>query len=256
MLLHLSSSPFEKKQCELSLVLLPSFFKLASVYVFSGERFNHLVWDRVHISGSHAGSLGRGGDGPNQMPRHELMNLDTFLKTLSYLLSLKKVKLLLKKKKKCILLASLCTLEDLVRHVAHLPDGSKRPEELHPGCSLPGASSLLWPVVLGLLHPPDLSSRWPPYSYTGTIFSLLPICWVCVLIGLRFPIYMKDFFFFLSIYVFIYLTREVLVVARGDLCRGSVVVGHGCGPSCSVACGVLVPWPGIEPASPPLQLDL
>ena len=159
MLFHLSSSPFEKKQCELSLVLLPSFFKLASVYVFSGERFNHLVWDRVHISGSHAGSLGRGGDGPNQMPRHELMNLDTFLKTLSYLLSLKKVKLLLKKKKKCILLASLCTLEDLVRHVAHLPDGSKRPEELHPGCSLPGASSLLWPVVLGLLHPPDLSSR-------------------------------------------------------------------------------------------------
>ena len=219
MLFHLSSSPFEKKQCELSLVLLPSFFKLASVYVFSGERFNHLVWDRVHISGSHAGSLGRGGYGPNQMPRHELMNLDTFLKTLSYLLSLKKVKLLLKKKKKkkCILLASLCTLEDLVRHVAHLPDGSKRPEELHPGCSLPGASSLLWPVVLGLLHPPDLSSRWPPYSYTGTIFSLLPICWVCVLIGLRFPIYMKDFFFFKYLCIYLFDSWGLSCGTRGSL---------------------------------------
>ncbi|KAB0365065.1 hypothetical protein FD754_009221 [Muntiacus muntjak] len=39
-----------------------------------------------------------------------------------------------------IFLASLCTLEDLAIHVAHLSDGSKRPGELHAGCSLPGAS--------------------------------------------------------------------------------------------------------------------
>ena len=74
---------------------------------------------------------------------------------------------------------------------------------------------------------------------------------------------MKDFLK-KSIYVFIYLTCEVLVVARGDRCCGSVVVGHGCGPSCSSPkarpfCDRQVvpteggPW--IEPASPPLQLD-
>lgn len=253
MLFHLGSSPFEKKQCELSLVLLPSFFKLASVYVFSGERFNHLVWDRVHISGSHTGSLGRGGYGPNQMPRHVLMNLDTFLKTLSYLPSLKKVKLLWKKKKKSVY---------FWLHFA--PGGSS--ETCSPLArwqqATKGAASWLLPTwgfrspvaCPWTSAPPDLSSRWPPYSYTGTIFSLWPICWVCVLIGLLFPIYMKDFLK-KSIYVFIYLTCEVLVVARGDRCCGSVVVGHGCGPSCSVTCGVLVPWPWIEPASPPLQLD-
>ena len=51
---------------------------------------------------------------------------------------------------------------------------------------------------------------------------------------------MKDFLK-KSIYVFIYLTREVSVVAGGDLCCDSVVVVLRCGPSCSVACGVLVP---------------
>lgn len=69
-----------------------------------------------------------------------------------------------------------------MRHVAHLPDGSKRPKELHPGCSLPGASGLLW-LVLGPLHlltsPPDdhlthilgLSSHYDPSA--GSVFSLV-----------------------------------------------------------------------------------
>ena len=34
-------------------------------------------------------------------------------------------------------------------------------------------------------------------------------------------------------------------------CVSSVVVAHGL--SCPAACGVLVPWPGIEPASPALE---
>ena len=59
-------------------------------------------------------------------------------------------------------------------------------------------------------------------------------------------------------YLFIRLHR-VLLASRGILCReaealecaGSVVVAHGL--SYSATCGTLVPWPGIEPASPALQ---
>ena len=190
MLFHLSSSPFEKKQCELSLVLLPSFFKLASVYVFSGERFNHLVWDRVHISGSHAGSLGRGGYGPNQMPRHELMNLDTFLKTLSYLLSLKKVKLLLKKKKKKEVYTSgftlhfggssetCCTLARWQQETRRAPSwllptwGFQSPVACCPWTSAPSwpflqMTTLLiyWDYLLIITHLLGLCSHWSSLSH-------------------------------------------------------------------------------------------
>ena len=74
--------------------------------------------------------------------------------------------------------------------------------------------------------------------------------------------------FFKKIYLFIYFwLHQVLVVARRPfvaVCRllsscgaqapkraGSVVVAHGL--SCPVACGILVPRPGIEPVSPALQ---
>ena len=42
-----------------------------------------------------------------------------------------------------------------------------------------------------------------------------------------------------------------LVVVRWLQSVGSVVVAHGL--SCSAACGILVPWPGIETASPALE---
>ena len=200
--------PFWEKQFELSLVLLPSFFKLASVRVFSGERLSHLVWGRVHISGSHTGSLGSGEEGPNWMPRHVLVNLDTFLKTLSYLPSLKKVELLLKKKKED---------EYISGFTLHFGRSSDRCSTLvrwqqatrgDLSWLLPTrASSLLWLALLGPLHPPDVSSRWPPDSSPGTVFSLLPICCVCILTGLL-PIYIKGFFFKVCLYLFIWLMRS------------------------------------------------
>ena len=62
--------------------------------------------------------------------------------------------------------------------------------------------------------------------------------------------------------MFVYLDLScVLVGAHGIFCcgawtlelwpEGSVVVALG--PRCAVACGTLVPKPGIEPASPALQ---
>ena len=72
--------------------------------------------------------------------------------------------------------------------------------------------------------------------------------------------------YFLFIYLFIWLCW-VLVAACGIFslqrmsfsscgawvpeCVGSVVVA--CGLSCPVACGILVPWPGMEPAFPALE---
>ena len=69
------------------------------------------------------------------------------------------------------------------------------------------------------------------------------------------------------VYLFIWLPRVLVVLhevfiascgifhcgARTQLlwCEGSVVVA--CGPSCSIACGILVPQPGIKPESPALQ---
>ena len=47
---------------------------------------------------------------------------------------------------------------------------------------------------------------------------------------------------------------QILVVAYGIFrwgTAGSVVEMHGL--SCSAACGVLVPWPGIKPMSPALE---
>ena len=66
------------------------------------------------------------------------------------------------------------------------------------------------------------------------------------------------FIFKIFIYLFVWLF-QVLVVALGL----SLGVAHGlesadsvvavCGLSCSEACGILVPQPGIEPKSPGLQ---
>ena len=73
--------------------------------------------------------------------------------------------------------------------------------------------------------------------------------------------------FFLK-YLFIYLTALslccntwIFIVSCGGFhhgpwtpwlwCTGSVVVA--CGLSCSKACCILVPWPGVEPMSPALQ---
>lgn len=149
---------------------------------FSRGRFNHLVWGWVRISGSHIGSLGEEGYGPNRMPRHVLMNLDPFLKTLSYL-------------------PSLCTLEELVRQLASLPDGSKGQRELHPGRPYLGFS-LLWLVVLEPLPLTSysilrLSSHYPS---AGSVFSLF----------FSFPIYMKDFLKKVFMYLFIWLVRSQL----------------------------------------------
>ena len=52
----------------------------------------------------------------------------------------------------------------------------------------------------------------------------------------------------LFIYLFIYLFICLFIYFW--LCRVLVVA---CGLSCSVACGILVPWLGIEPASPALK---
>ena len=60
------------------------------------------------------------------------------------------------------------------------------------------------------------------------------------------------------IIIIIWLCR-VLVLAHGVFCcgtwapehMGSVVAVHGL--SCPVACGILVPQPGIKPASPALE---
>ena len=61
------------------------------------------------------------------------------------------------------------------------------------------------------------------------------------------------------IYLFIWLCRVLVAAcrllcscgARALECAGSVVVA--CELSCPVACGFLVPWPGIEPTSPALE---
>ena len=39
---------------------------------------------------------------------------------------------------------------------------------------------------------------------------------------------------------------------RASACMGFSIVG--CGLSCSAVCGILIPWAGIEPASPTLQV--
>ena len=80
------------------------------------------------------------------------------------------------------------------------------------------------------------------------------------------------FCFFFFYYLFILLCRILAVACRifiaswgifhwsaqtlcsgtrAPECAGSVVVTGGL--SCSTACGILVPWPGIEPSSPALQ---
>ena len=51
---------------------------------------------------------------------------------------------------------------------------------------------------------------------------------------------------FLFLYLFIYLAAMGLSCVLQDLLLR-------CGYSCSTACGILVPWPGMEPASPALQ---
>ena len=53
-------------------------------------------------------------------------------------------------------------------------------------------------------------------------------------------------------YLFIWLNQIFLASWGLSLqCMDSLVVAHGL--SCSVACGILVPGPGVEPASPALQ---
>ena len=47
------------------------------------------------------------------------------------------------------------------------------------------------------------------------------------------------------------LPWHLLLRSMGSRCVGSVVTVHGL--SCSVACGILLPGPGIEPMSPALQ---
>ena len=73
---------------------------------------------------------------------------------------------------------------------------------------------------------------------------------------------MISFCFFLFKYLFIYLAALGLSCSMGDLRCGmwglslwyagfSLVAAHRL--SCPVACGILVPWPGIEPMSPALE---
>ena len=56
-----------------------------------------------------------------------------------------------------------------------------------------------------------------------------------------------SFFFFFNIY----LWCRVLVAIHGLLTVNSVVAA--CRLSCPVACGILVPWPGIKPVSAALE---
>ena len=71
----------------------------------------------------------------------------------------------------------------------------------------------------------------------------------------------QDVFFFSLSFWFIYLAALVLVVAHGIFHHSVQILWlwHACsvvgaqGPSCFEACGILVPWPGIEPTSPALQ---
>ena len=76
-------------------------------------------------------------------------------------------------------------LEDLEKHVVHLPDGSKGPEELHPSC----------PPTWGIQSPVTWCPQTPaPPLFVLQVTSLL-ICWVYILIiiYLLFPTYMRDF---------------------------------------------------------------
>ena len=73
------------------------------------------------------------------------------------------------------------------------------------------------------------------------------------------------FYYIFNIYIFLAVSgfsccAQALPAARGRLSScgtwapehaGSVVVA--CGLSCSMACGISVPWPGIEPAFPTLE---
>lgn len=126
---------------------------------------NYLVWGHVGGSGYwglslSAVKLAGAGRGPNQMPRHVLSNLDTSLKTLNYLPSLKNVELWFLKK--CRLLALLWPLEDLARCIVHLPIGSYWLEDLHTGCPL-FLGGIQTPVALGVPHSLDyFSYSWQP----------------------------------------------------------------------------------------------
>ena len=59
-------------------------------------------------------------------------------------------------------------------------------------------------------------------------------------------------FFFRFIYLCIWLCQILAAAHEILLCHsGSFIVAHRL--HCSTACRILVPWPGIEPASPALQ---
>ena len=104
-----------------------------------------------------------------------------------------------------------------------------------------------------------------PHPLQHLLFSGFLI--VAILMGLRFS---SLCFFFLNIYLFIYLAASGLSCSTRDprcgmrdpslrcadsslqLVDFSLVVVHGLS-SCPTDCGILVPWPGIRPASPALE---
>jgi len=74
----------------------------------------------------------------------------------------------------------------------------------------------------------------------------------------QFPIYLFIHLFIWLPWVLIASRRICVVSCRSCCCRQTPVVAFGlsaglCGLSCSAACGILVPWSGIEPVPPALQ---
>ena len=141
--------------------------------------------------------------------------------------------------------------------IHHLPGSRTLPRNIWEKCC-PVCS--LWPWAEKCSPGGSGPARSPGHP-------VIPICPAHSPAGCpRCPFFFSSFFFF-NIYVFIWL-RWVLVVARGifiaacgifhcsvrDLSLqrvGSVVAALGL--SCPVACGILVPQPGIKSASPALE---
>ena len=100
-------------------------------------------------------------------------------------------------------------------------------------CLITGSQPLIW----GLSSLIYLQAIFSPF-----IYLFIWLHWVLVAVHGIFPC---------DAWTLCLWHTDSTVLKQTPECTGSVVAM--CRLSCSVACGILVPWPGIEPASPALQ---
>ena len=105
-----------------------------------------------------------------------------------------------------------------------------------------------WAVVHGITQ-----SRTQLKWLSSSSSSITDFTWICTLFYI-----LQNAFTFFSLFVLTYLNKA----ASNEFPFGNVFWDFSfkqnnrlsvLGVSCSVACGILVPWPGIEPTSPALK---